>query len=210
VKRGCALDSALDASATYIDPTTDVAGVQSLSDAIDNFQKSAPKASLVIRSGLDARAGELRFAWELLNDGASALKGLDFMELAKDGRILTIRGYWEPIPTDAPAGALAAYVAAWTATDATARKEQLALAVSDDVRFTSPQTSTTGRDALSDAMASARADVTGTQPYPKHARITFNLAGNNVSSPDVTDYLHLGVDGRITRIARFDGPLPPE
>jgi hypothetical protein len=200
-KRLCALEQSMVETATYIDPTIDSANLPDLADAIGEFQVNAPRASIVQNSGLDARAGELRFAWDFQNDGASAITGLDYMELAADGRIASIRGYWDPLPTLPPTGVLADYAAAWAATDAASRQASLALAVADDVRFTSPEAATTGREALAAEMEDAGpTTLTGSQAYPKFARAAFDAG---------TDYLHLGADGKIVRIARFVGALPP-
>ncbi len=206
-KRLCALRQSLTDTATYIDPTIDTANVPDLARAIGEFQTSAPKASIAQLSGLDVRSGELRFAWDFKNDGVSAITGLDYMEIAADGRIASIRGYWDPVPVDPPTGVLAAYVAAWKAGDAPSRTTNLASAVAENVRFTSPETATTGLDALAEAMQTAgnAIEVTGAQAYPKFARVTFSVG----SSQQASDYLHFGTDGKIARIARFVGPLPP-
>ena len=210
-KRQCLLEQSMSANATYVDPTIDTANLGDLAGRIGDFQTSAPKASIAQLSGLDSRTGELRFAWDFRNDGTSAITGLDYMEIAEDGRIASIRGYWDPVPAEPPTGVLAAYAAAWKASDVAARRASLELAVMDDVRFTSPDTATTGLQALLEAMGSANAasiEVTGTQVYPKFARLVFDIEAAGASR-ETTDYLHLGADGRIVRIARFVGPLPP-
>jgi hypothetical protein len=205
-KRLCALRQSMTESATYIDPTIDTANLTDLADAIGEFQVSAPKASIGQLSGLDARTGELRFEWEFKNDGVTAITGHDYMEIGSDGRIASIRGYWNPVPTDPPTGVLADYVAAWKAGDTAARSTSLAAAVARDVRFTSPDAATTGVDALASAMqtSGAAVELTGAQAYPRFARVVFGLGGEQAS-----DYLHLGDDGKIARIARFLGPMPP-
>jgi hypothetical protein len=209
-KRLCALEQSMTEAATYVDPTIDTSNPRGLADAIGDFQTNAPKASIAQLSGLDARTGELRFAWDFSNGGTSAITGVDYMELAADGRITSIRGYWDPLPTEPPTGVLAAYVAAWKATDAASRQASLALAVTDDVRFTAPEAAGSGAQALSEAMQSAPgSEVTGTQTYPKFARIAFSAQVAGGGSEPATDYLHLGADGKIVRIARFVGALPP-
>jgi hypothetical protein len=205
-KRLCALRQSMTESATYVDPTIDTANLPDLAAAIGDFRTSAPKASIGQLSGIDARTGELRFEWEFKNDGVTALTGHDYMEIGADGRITSIRGYWNPVPTDQPTGVLADYVAAWKAGDTAARSTSLAAAVARDVRFTSPDAASTGVDALASAMqtSGAAVELTGAQAYPKFARVVFGLGGE-----EATDYLHLGGDGKIVRIARFVGPMPP-
>ena len=96
--RLCALTRSLTEAATYIDPTIDTTSREGLADAIGQFIASTPGASIVVTSGLDVRAGELRFKWEFQTGGTTLVRGVDYMEIADDGRIASIRGYWEPLP----------------------------------------------------------------------------------------------------------------
>ena len=47
----------------------------------------------------------------------------------------------------------------------------------------------------------------GAQAYPRFARVAFRAEGEG-GSVQLTDYLHLDDEGRIARIARFDGGFP--
>jgi hypothetical protein len=50
-------------------------------------------------SGVDAHHDRLRFAWELVGpDGAVAITGLDVGELAGDGRLRRITGFFGELP----------------------------------------------------------------------------------------------------------------
>ena len=50
-------------------------------------------------SGVDAHHDRLRFAWELVGpDGAVAITGLDVGELAEDGRLRRITGFFGDLP----------------------------------------------------------------------------------------------------------------
>lgn len=205
-KRLCALTRSLTESATYIDPTIDTSSREGLADAIGQFLRTTPDASIVTTSGLDARRGELRFRWEFRASGATVIRGVDYMELADDGRIESIRGYWEPLPTVAPEGVLAAYARAWTEGDAAALTE----AVAGDVRFTSAAESITGAADLSAFVSrspSVELTLAGSQAYPRFARVAFHAEGAD-GSVQWTDYLHLDDAGRVARIARFVGDLP--
>jgi hypothetical protein len=208
--RRCALESSLTPSVTYIDPTIDTASREALSDAIGEFLAMAAGSTIVQTSGLDARDGELRFAWEFRTNGATVIRGYDYMELDDGGRISSIRGYWDPLPTP-DEGTLTAYQTALVATDADARRTALEEAAASSVRFTGPNTDddASGLDGVSEAMAladGAEVTITGTQVYPRFARTEFELKG--ATTTKVTDYLHLSDDGRITRIARFEGAFP--
>lgn len=203
-KRLCALTRALTEDATYVDPTVDTTTREGLADAIGQFLASTPGASIVVTSGLDVRAGELRFTWEFQAGGVTVVRGVDYMELADDGRISSIRGYWEPLPGAVPEGVLAAYARAWTEGDAAALSD----AVADGVRFTSPEQSITGvadLSALVSRSASVGPTLVGAQAYPKFARVAFRAEDG---SAQWTDYLHLDGAGRIVRIARFEGGFP--
>lgn len=204
--RACLLARALVEDAVYVDPTLDTATRAALSEGIGQFQTSTPGAAIVLASGVDARAGELRFAWDFTLNGVTAVKGIDYVEVAADGRLASVSGLWDPVPTDAPTGALAAWVAAWTATDAAARDASLAAALAPSFRYTDGDVDLGAAAALSAHIASAAASVTlvGAQAYPKRARLAFDLGG----SREATDFFFLDADGRITRAARFAGPLP--
>jgi hypothetical protein len=196
---------------TYVDPTIDTTSREALSDAIGEFLTMATGSSIVQASGLDARDGELRFAWEFRTNGATVIKGYDYMEVDEDGRISSIRGYWDPLPAAPAEGTLAAYQTALTAADAAARHAALDEAATGSVMFTGPDSdgAASGLDDVTDAMAlpdGATVTVTGTQVYPKYARVEFELSG--ATTTRVTDYMHLGDDGKITRIARFEGGFP--
>ena len=50
-------------------------------------------------SGVDLQHDQLRFAWELVGpDGAVVLRGLDVGELAADGRLQRIAGFFGELP----------------------------------------------------------------------------------------------------------------
>ncbi len=202
-RRLCALQRSMIETATYVDPTIDVATHADLSKAIGDFQTSFAGASIVQLSGIDARAGELRFAWDVRMGGASVVTGLDYIQIAQDGRIESLRGYWDPMPIDAPTGVMKDYLAALQASDAAARRASLDLAVAEDVRFTTSDASATGIAALAERMRTP-VTVTGSQAYPKYARVALSIEG----SREASEYLHFGDDGKILSIARFVGPLP--
>jgi hypothetical protein len=55
-------------------------------------------------SGVDEHHGQIRFAWEMLApDGSVAVAGLDVGELAEDGRLRRITGFFGELPADAAA-----------------------------------------------------------------------------------------------------------
>ena len=216
-RRDCLLARSVSPQLVYVDPTIDTTSADALSAAIAQFQTSAPSASIVQLSGLDRRDGELRFAWDFrLTDPAtqvelSAVKGVDYVEFS-GARITHIRGYWDPLPPDSPTGKIWDYAASWQAyLDEGYRWELLTLALAEDAHFTSNEDSARGVDAIAGVMSRRAVDevrMLGTQLYPKFARIELALTTDGIAQ-NVTDYLYLDAEGRITRIARFAGDLPP-
>jgi hypothetical protein len=72
------------------DAIGDMAGAMHEHYAGHNFRRA---------SDVDAHHGQLRFAWELVGpDGAVALTGLDVGELAADGRLQRVTGFFGDLP----------------------------------------------------------------------------------------------------------------
>jgi hypothetical protein len=83
------------------DPTL-AAGRAALSEEIDAFLKSHPGAHFRC-SAPQVHHQFMRISWIFLRgDGSEALRGMDFGELAPDGRIVRITGFFGPPPTVAP------------------------------------------------------------------------------------------------------------
>ncbi len=83
----------------YCDPTARVAGREGLVAHISGFQAQMPGARIERSSGVDEHDGWLRFAWTLVGpDGAAAMEGIDVGELAPDGRLRRIVGFFGPFP----------------------------------------------------------------------------------------------------------------
>jgi hypothetical protein len=97
--RRALLDKAWSDGGVYRDPTADLSGRAALSDHIGGFHRRTPGARIVITSAVDAHHGKLRFTWRMLGaDGATMLEGIDFGELAADGRLASITGFFGPLP----------------------------------------------------------------------------------------------------------------
>jgi hypothetical protein len=217
-RRACLLARSVSPDLVYVDPTVDTTTAGALSAAISEFQSSAPGASIAQLSALDVRDRELRFAWDFRltdpNTGVtqSAVKGVDYVEFTDGARITHIRGYWDPLPPGPADGALAEYVAAWrTPLDPASRTALLERVLAENAHFTSGDDTARGVqeiDELVNSRAAEHIEVSGVQRYPKFARIALEITEGAVVS-SVTDYLYLDAGDRITRIARFEGDLPP-
>ena len=86
----------------YSDPTAHVEGRDALLAHIGGFQAQMPGARIVLTSGIDAHHGAIRFTWTLrAGDGKIVTEGIDFGELADDGRLSRITGFFDPPPVAA-------------------------------------------------------------------------------------------------------------
>ena len=88
---------------TYLDQgNTRTEGRAALSDAIGRMLQRYPGAHFRC-SGAHTHHDVMRFAWVVLGgDGKQLLDGMDFAELAPDGRIRRIVGFFGPLPSAAP------------------------------------------------------------------------------------------------------------
>ena len=93
------LDRAWSGDGTYTDPTAHVAGRAALHAHIGGFARNFPGAHFVLTSAVDTHHDVLRFGWRLIGaDGAELLEGVDFGEIAPDGRLRRIVGFFGPLP----------------------------------------------------------------------------------------------------------------
>ena len=83
---------------TYTDPATHAEGVDALLNAIAAFHKQFPGVKIVATSHADYHHHMLRFSWRMTDGaGATRMEGIDFGELAADGRIKRIVGFFGPL-----------------------------------------------------------------------------------------------------------------
>lgn len=85
--------------ATYTDPMAHAAGVDEVVALVAQFQQQMPGATIVQTSAIDEHHGRLRFGWAMKGpDGGTRMEGIDVGELAEDGRIRSIVGFFGPMP----------------------------------------------------------------------------------------------------------------
>jgi hypothetical protein len=83
----------------FQDPRDRAVGQEALLALIAGFREAFPGAAIVPTSGLDVHHEMFRFTWRIDDkDGAPVLEGFDYGELADDGRISVISGFWGPLP----------------------------------------------------------------------------------------------------------------
>ncbi len=100
VARRALLERSWADDGTYTDPTAAVAGREALIAHIDAFQQQFPGVPIVLTSGVDEHHGWVRFGWRMpAADGTVIVEGLDCGELAPDGRLRRIVGFFGPLPS---------------------------------------------------------------------------------------------------------------
>jgi len=98
-KRRELLEKAWADAGRYTDPMSDAPGRDALIALISQFQQQMPGASITATSGIDEHHGRLRFAWKMTaRDGSTGMEGIDVGQLAEDGRLQNITGFFGPLP----------------------------------------------------------------------------------------------------------------
>jgi hypothetical protein len=82
-----------------IDPPLAATGQDEISNMAATLQSQFPDHHFVRTSGIDEHHNQFRFAWDLVaGDGSTALSGVDVGELAADGTIARITGFFGDLP----------------------------------------------------------------------------------------------------------------
>jgi hypothetical protein len=93
------LEEAWSDDGVYCDPTARVEGRDSLVSHIGGFHEQIPGARIDVASGVEEHHGWLRFAWTMVGpDGTTMTEGFDVGEVAEDGRLRRIVGFFGPFP----------------------------------------------------------------------------------------------------------------
>ena len=83
----------------YCDPVADGRGREALEGFIASMHEQRPGAKIVMASGIDQHHNQVRFGWAFVQaDGSTAIEGIDVGELAPDGRLARIIGFWGAPP----------------------------------------------------------------------------------------------------------------
>jgi SnoaL-like domain len=97
-KRTAILERSWADNGVYRDPDVTVEGRAALVTHIGGFQASFPGRTIDQTSRVDSNGVEIRWAWEMRNGDATEGQGCDVAELAPDGRIQRIAGFFGPLP----------------------------------------------------------------------------------------------------------------
>ena len=93
------LDDAWAETGVYCDPTGQADGRAALVEHIGGFQEQFPGHRIDLTSGVEEHHGWFRFGWSMkAPDGTSVIDGFDVGQLADDGRIQRIVGFFGPFP----------------------------------------------------------------------------------------------------------------
>lgn len=86
---------------SYTDPLADVSGHESLAAVIAGAHEQFPGFEFRRTGAVDGHHHIARFGWELVSvaDGSAPVAGFDVITLADDGRIRTVHGFLDRVPT---------------------------------------------------------------------------------------------------------------
>lgn len=94
------IESAWSENGRYVDPVLEAEGHRALSDMVAGVHARFPGHRFARMSGVDAHHDQVRFGWQLAApDGTVTVAGLDVGEVADDGRLRRITGFFGDIPT---------------------------------------------------------------------------------------------------------------
>lgn len=92
------LERAWTEDGAYTDPTAYVAGREALIAHIGAFHGRTPGTWFDVIAGPDGHHQRVRFIWRLNANRITLREGLDVGELAEDGRLRGIVGFFGPLP----------------------------------------------------------------------------------------------------------------
>ena len=97
--RAAIIERAFTTDGRHVDPLVDANGYDELNDMVTGVHAQYPGFTLVRTSGIDQHGDQLRFAWKIDQaDGTPLVAGIDIGELAPDGRLRHIAGFWGDLP----------------------------------------------------------------------------------------------------------------
>ena len=89
------VEQAFTADGRHVDPHADARGHDEVDAMIAGVHAAYPGFAIERTSGIDQHGDQLRYAWRLdLADGSTLVAGLDVAELAPDGRLARVAGFW--------------------------------------------------------------------------------------------------------------------
>jgi hypothetical protein len=87
------------ADGRHVDPAADAQGRDEINAMVTAVHDQFPGFLIERSSGVDQHGDQLRFGWLLrAADGTPIVEGLDVAELAPNGRLQRVAGFWGPLP----------------------------------------------------------------------------------------------------------------
>ncbi len=88
------LQAAWAEDGVYTDPQSYAVGREGLADLIDGFFAQNPGAAFHLNGKIDHHHNHLRFFWTLQLPDGSQIPGMDYGEIAPDGKLRRIVGFF--------------------------------------------------------------------------------------------------------------------
>lgn len=83
----------------HVDPHADAVGHDALAAMLAGVHGAYPGFAIERTSGIDQHGAQLRFSWRMsAADDSLVIEGLDVVELAPDGRLARVVGFWGDLP----------------------------------------------------------------------------------------------------------------
>lgn len=97
--RAALIERAFTPEGRHVDPLADANGHSELNDMVGGVHAQYPGFTIERTSGIDQHGDQVRFAWKVdLADGTPLVAGIDVAELAADGRLSRVAGFWGDLP----------------------------------------------------------------------------------------------------------------
>ncbi|MEV2195307.1 nuclear transport factor 2 family protein [Streptomyces phaeochromogenes] len=98
-----AVTAAWTADGTYTDPLAEVRGHEGIAAVIAGAHEQFPGFEFRLTGAVDGHHDLARFSWELVAvaDGSAPVAGFDVITLSDDGRIRSVHGFLDRVPTGA-------------------------------------------------------------------------------------------------------------
>ena len=100
-RRTAHVEQAWAADGRWVDPPFEGEGHAAISQMVDGVYAQFPKARFRRVSSLDAHHDTVRYAWELVDpEGEVLVAGTDIGQLAPDGRLQRVSGFFGELPAE--------------------------------------------------------------------------------------------------------------
>lgn len=98
-RRAALVERAWTAEGRYRDPLLEADGREAIAAMAAGVQASYPGTAFRRTTEIDGHHDLLRFGWELAGPDGPVVAGVDIAELAPDGRLRAVTGFFGDLPT---------------------------------------------------------------------------------------------------------------